>query len=95
MATKLHLATFLQEVRCYEAIADRRPERALLGRLQFRGLSWPVNLPVGIVRRRLLVQMQSESGGLCGWVVPILHVAGPERKPDPAGAVTKRRKRGP
>lgn len=95
MATKLHLATFLQEVRCYEAIADRRPEGASLGGLRFPGLSWPVDLPVGIRRRRLPVQVQSESGEPSGWVVPIRRVAGPERKPDPAGAVAKRRKRGP
>ncbi|MGA4579747.1 hypothetical protein [Limisphaera sp. VF-2] len=93
MATKLHLATFLQEIRCYQAIADRRPEAASLRGVGFPGLTWPADLPVGIRRRRLVVEMQHEPNEASGWPVPIRRIAGVERIPDPAGPVATRRTR--
>lgn len=92
MATKLHLATFLQEIRCYQAIADRRPEAGSLRDIRFPELTWPTDLPVGIHRRRLVVQMQSESGGASEWVVPIRHATGTQRVAEPGETVARRRK---
>jgi hypothetical protein len=74
MATKLHLATFLEEIRCFPAVADRQPKRATLSGSIFPELAWPQNLPVGIQRVRLEVVMNPGTDGQVGWEVPITYV---------------------
>ncbi len=74
MATKLHLATFLEEIRCLPAVADRQPNRSRLSGSSFPELAWPQDLPVGIRRVRLDVVMDPGTDGQVGWEVPIAYL---------------------
>ncbi|MGA4643996.1 hypothetical protein [Limisphaera sp. 4302-co] len=82
MATKLHLATFLQEIRSYTAVMDRPAPRTTAGEETLSLLAWPSHLPVGIQRRRIQVEFRSASDPAREIPVPIRQVGanrGPRR----------------
>lgn len=58
MATKLQLATFLQEIRYYTAVMDRQGRPPVWAEAMGTW-AWPSEWPVGIQRRRLQVEFQS------------------------------------
>lgn len=68
MATKLHLSTFLQEIRYSQIMADRQPGRT--GQASSDDwLYWNAEWPVGLQRRRLDVDFVDGPTGANEWPV--------------------------
>lgn len=61
MAVKLHLATFLHEIRCHQLIADRQPDRPEIGALE-QLMRPTTDCLVGLRRRRLAVEFAGDEG---------------------------------
>jgi len=74
MATKLHLATSLQEIRSYTAVMDRPAPRTTAGEETLSLLAWPSHLPVGIQRQRIEVEFRSANDPVQEVPVPIRQV---------------------